>query len=180
MSQGKGIGGHTAPPGTAASQDWITPRYIIDKLGPFDLDPCESLTQPWPCAKRGYTVRENGLKQPWRKDEFVYVNPPYDNSEPFMEILADQRNGLGLLFGRTETKAFTKLWESADAMLFIKGRLWFYRPDGTRAKSNSGGPSVVLAYGKLAIERLQASGLPGALVTNWALQNLDAVIPSTS
>ena len=41
------IGGHHARRRGATSDDWITPRCIIDALGPFDLDPCASATQPW-------------------------------------------------------------------------------------------------------------------------------------
>src|SRR5438552_2229167 len=68
-----------APPchtrGDKTSDDWITPRYLIERLGPFDLDPCASITQPWPCADRQYTVRDNGLLLPWHG--LVWLNPPY-------------------------------------------------------------------------------------------------------
>ena len=42
-----------------ASDDWITPREIIAALGPFDLDPCASATQPWPTAEHMLTVKDN-------------------------------------------------------------------------------------------------------------------------
>jgi len=45
-----GIGGHHST--HAATHDWITPQYVLDALGRFDLDPCASLTQPWPPAYR--------------------------------------------------------------------------------------------------------------------------------
>src|SRR5687767_14111449 len=70
-----------APPahtrGSHTTDDWITPKWLVDRLGPFDLDPCESLGQPWPCAKIGFRNRpgECGLKLPWTG--MVYVNPPY-------------------------------------------------------------------------------------------------------
>lgn len=47
------------------SDDWITPQYIIEDLGPFDLDPCASLTQPWATAKTMFTKQVDGLSQPW-------------------------------------------------------------------------------------------------------------------
>lgn len=34
---------------------WLTPKYIIDELGPFDLDPCAADSMPWPTAKRMVT-----------------------------------------------------------------------------------------------------------------------------
>jgi hypothetical protein len=33
------------------SQNHITPRWIIDTLGPFDLDPAAADPRPWPCAR---------------------------------------------------------------------------------------------------------------------------------
>lgn len=168
---GRGIGGHTLPH-RGATNDWITPRYIIEGLGDFDLDPCQSMTQPWPCAKKGYTVVDDGLAKKWFGT--VYVNPPYgDEAWPFMERLAKHRDGVGLLFGRTETKMFSEhIWHQADAILFIAGRLTFYKPDGTKGKGNSGGPSVLIAYGDRATQKLRTCGFPGALVTKWELQNM--------
>jgi hypothetical protein len=29
------------------SQVHLTPRWIIDALGPFDLDPCAATVRPW-------------------------------------------------------------------------------------------------------------------------------------
>lgn len=64
-----------APPahnrGEHTTDDWITPKWIIDRFGPFDLDPCESDTQPWPCARRGYRVcrGEDGLMLPWTNED---------------------------------------------------------------------------------------------------------------
>lgn len=170
----KGIGGHHRA-FRGRSNDWITPRYVLQALGQFDLDPCESLTQPWPCAKRGYTIVDDGLSQEWLKRERVYCNPPYGNEAwPFMERLAQHRNGVGLLFGRTETQMFCQhIWHEADAILFLAGRLTFYLPNGQKAKGNSGGPSVLVAYGKQNVECLRRCGLPGALVTKWQIQNME-------
>ena len=165
MPNKRGIGSHTLP-NQGATDDWITPKYIIDELGPFDLDPCQSLTQPWPCANKGYTITDDGLAQKWRG--FVYVNSPYSRVQPFMERLAEHKQGLGLLFGRTETKMFSEhIWQEATALFFLAGRLTFYRPDGTKAQGNSGGPSVIVAYGDKAVERLRKCKLPGAFVTQW-------------
>jgi hypothetical protein len=44
-------------------QEWITPKYIIDSLGKFDLDPCAAVQMPWSTAKMQYT--EKGLELPW-------------------------------------------------------------------------------------------------------------------
>jgi hypothetical protein len=126
MTRG-GIGSHTLP-NKGATDDWITPKYIIDALGPFDLDPCQSLLQPWPCASKGYTITDDGLSKKWHG--FTYVNAPYSHAEPFMERAAEHKNGLALLFGRTETEMFRKhIWATATAILFVDGRLHFHYPD---------------------------------------------------
>ena len=81
MPKRSGIGSHTSP-NRGKTNDWITPPHILERLGRFDLDPCESVTQPWPCAESGYTVLQNGLAHEWFGR--VYCNPPYgDEAWPF-------------------------------------------------------------------------------------------------
>jgi hypothetical protein len=48
------------------SQVHITPRWLLDRLGPFDLDPGAADPRPWDCARVNITERENGLAHPWR------------------------------------------------------------------------------------------------------------------
>ena len=82
-----------------------------------------------------------------------------------MARLAEHGDGIALLFARTETAMFHKhVWNKADALLFLKGRLHFHRPDGTRASGNAGGPSVLIAYGTQNAAALKDSGLDGAFV----------------
>jgi hypothetical protein len=40
-----GISGHEQPY-KGETNDWLTPRYILDALGKFDLDPCAALDRP--------------------------------------------------------------------------------------------------------------------------------------
>ena len=47
------------------TQVHITPRWIIEVLGPFDLDPAAADPRPWDCAAVNYTERDDGLRQPW-------------------------------------------------------------------------------------------------------------------
>jgi hypothetical protein len=159
-----------APPLHTRSQqttdDWITPKWLIDRLGPFDLDPCACKPQPWPCAARQYTFLDNGLTKPW--DGLVWCNPPYGRSaSTWLEKLAAHGNGIALIFARTDTKAFFRhVWDKAQLLLFICGRLTFLRPDGSSPPigHNSGGPSVLIAYGQMAAVRLLANKDIGAVV----------------
>ncbi|TWU22477.1 DNA N-6-adenine-methyltransferase (Dam) [Novipirellula galeiformis] len=148
------------------TDSWITPPGIINDLGPFDLDPCACEPQPWACAKRQYTESDNGLLLPW--DGFVWCNPPYGKlMTHWLNRMALHSNGIALVFARTETRSFfADVWPFASSLLFIKGRLTFYRPDGSKPKEghNSGGPSVLIGYGDEAERRLANSSIAGQLI----------------
>lgn len=167
-AQGRGIGGHTRG-FVGETNEWLTPPHIIEALGPFDLDPCAPEVRPWDTAAQHYTAADDGLSKPWRG--LVYCNPPYgDQTFVWMERLAEHGDGIALIFARTETAGFFEsCWRHATAMLFLRGRLHFHFPDGQRAQANAGGPSVLLAFGERAAQRLADSGLDGALVTGWSM-----------
>lgn len=155
-----GIDGHQSA--AAISDDWITPPEILADLGPFDLDPCASKTQPWPTATR--MLDESGLLLPW--EGMVWLNPPYGKEAAiWLERLAAHGQGIALIFARTETDWFFRwVWEEAFALRFLRGRLTFYLPDGTKPAGTSGAPSVLVAYGLAAARRLLHSNLSGKLV----------------
>lgn len=144
---------------------WITPPWLTEALGHFDLDPCGSEVRPWDHADVTFT--EDGLARPWMGR--VWVNPPYGpESEPWLAKLADHGRGTALVFARTETRWFVEqVWGRASAILFLHGRLHFHKPNGDRAKGNSGGPSCLVAYGFDDRVSLQGSGLRGSLVWDW-------------
>ena len=149
------------------TDSWITPKWLIDRLGPFDLDPCACEPQPWPCAASQWTESDNGLLMPWKG--FVWCNPPYGKRMTnWLNRMALHNNGISLVFARTETRAFFQdVWPFASSLLFLKGRLTFHRPDGSKPREghNSGGPSVLIGYGDRANEVLTANEELGALVT---------------
>ncbi len=162
-----GIGSHTRPM-KGQTDDWLTPPEIIQALGPFDLDPCASPSQPWRTADQQYALPTDGLTQPWHGR--VWLNPPYGQAtSAWLHRLAKHGNGIALIFARTETAMFFHhVWPKASGLLFLEGRLHFYTPDGIRAKGNSGGPSVLVAYGKDNAERLRMSSLRGAYCSEWS------------
>jgi hypothetical protein len=136
----------------------------VKALGKFDLDPCASVDRPWDTANTHYTIKENGLSMPWFGR--VWCNPPYGKEMvPFLEKMVNHpEGGILLMFARTETKAFFKyVWDKADAILFLKGRLRFHRPDGSTGRL-AGSPSVLIAYGPNEVEVLKDCGLPGKFI----------------
>lgn len=143
--------------------DWLTPPEWISILGPFDLDPCASIDQPWTTAENQWTY--DGLNRKWRG--FVWLNPPYGPPkviEPWMMLMADHQNGIACIPARTETFCWHQyVWGAADLVLFVRGRPHFHRPvTGERAKANSGAPIALVAYGKEAMRRLTNCPIAGA------------------
>lgn len=154
-------------PGTTV---WLTPPHIIDALGgweSFDLDPCAcSLPRPWPTARRMNSREDaNGLQIRWHGR--VLLNPPFTDGEVsrWLGRMVGHGRGTVVLGARTDTKAWHRyVWEEASGLLFMKGRVYYCRPDGSVAKRNAGHPTVLAAYGQDDLDRLAACELPGRLV----------------
>jgi phage N-6-adenine-methyltransferase len=151
---------------------WLTPPEIIKALGPFDLDPCASPEpRPWPTATKHITLPADGLAKPWTGR--VWLNPPYSREAVrWLRRMSEHGQGTALMFARTETSWFREtVWHSptASGMLFLDGRVYFHRPDGTKAGDNAGAPSVLVAYGMNDAEKLRTSGIPGYYVRSWEL-----------
>ena len=144
---------------------WLTPKNVLDDLGPFDMDPCAAPEpRPWATASKMVSLPQDGLTEPW--EGFIWLNPPYGpRMFEWVQRLALHGNGIALLFARTETSAFMEnVFKHATGLLFLRGRLAFHYPDGKRAKNSAGAPSVLVGFGAEAFARLQNSTLAGFLV----------------
>lgn len=144
---------------------WLTPPWLLAKLGEFDLDPCAaSEPRPWPTAKRHIALPENGLNADWGGR--VWCNPPYGRQTGvWLQRLAEHGNGIALVFARTDTEMFQEqVFARADGILFLAGRLTFVTPSGKPAYFNAGGPSCLAAYGAENYAALDRAGIPGRLV----------------
>lgn len=155
------------------TDSWITPKWILDRVGPFDLDPCACDPQPWPTATKMLTEKEDGLLYIWHG--FVWCNPPYGRAlGTWLNRMALHNSGIALVFARTDTRAFQdNVWPFASVLLFLRGRLTFYTPEGNSAPlgHNSGGPSVLIGYGEEAARRLKQCADIGALAVPLSAAN---------
>lgn len=172
------IGSHQQTVGK--SQDHITPRWILERLGDFDLDPAASLKQPWPCAAKSFTVTDDGLLREWHGR--VFLNPPFlrYGVDQWVARIAAHGNGTLLLHARTEAAWFRPVWRHARSILFLARRIKFCRPgDGVERDYNSGAPVVLAAFGEADHQRLRESGIAGALVEarTWIHARADAAAP---
>jgi phage N-6-adenine-methyltransferase len=148
------------------TDEWYTPKWIIDALGEFDLDPCVPVNRLWDTAKRHITKDDDGLKGEWFKGERVWLNPPYSRPliEKFVNKMANHNNGIALLFNRCDSKMFQDvIFPNATAILFVRGRIKFFRPDGTEAGSPGCG-SVLVSFGHRNANILKASGIQGKFI----------------
>lgn len=148
---------------TEGREEWLTPPYIINALGEFDLDPCAPIVRLFPTAQSFFTINDDGLAHPWQGR--VWLNPPYgDQTTRWLQRLAEHGNGIALIFARTETGTFFPwVWEYAHAVLFLRGRVKFYNVDGTQGGS-AGAPSCLIAYGEDNAIALTRSKLDGRVV----------------
>lgn len=146
------------------SDEWYTPKEVIDSLGQFDLDPCAPIVPLWRTATVMYNKNDDGLVQEWSGR--VWLNPPYSRPliELFVRKLATHGNGIALLFNRCDSKLFQDVvFEEAKAIKFLKNRIRFYRPDGRQGNSPGCG-SVLVAFGNENARLLQSCNLPGKYV----------------
>jgi DNA modification methylase len=159
-----GSSGHE-PHYRGRTEEWMTPRFILDALGPFDLDPCAPLHRPWDTARRHFTVAQDGLSRRWTGR--VWLNPPYGpETHLWIRQMSMHANGIVLTFARTDTTWFSEcVWGTASALFFLRGRVRFCTPDGEPSEGTGGAPSVLIAYDPPGTNRnreaLRSCGLDG-------------------
>ncbi len=150
----------------SATDTWLTPPYIYNALGEFDLDPCAAPEpRPWDIAPTNYDITQgqDGLILDWHGR--VFCNPPYgEEMGKFMLKLAQHKSGIGLIFARTETKAWqSNIWPYLKGALFLSGRLKFFDKNGKQG-GTAGSPSVLVAFSYEDAKMLRTCGLPGAFI----------------
>lgn len=148
------------------NDEWYTPSWLFHALGvEFDLDPCSPGSPPSSVpAKRHFTKADNGLTAEWSGS--VWLNPPFSSKRPWYERLIEHGNGIALMPARTETHDFQLYMRAAQALLFLRGRIYFER--GHRPGANGNGSTttppfgiVLCAYGEPMAAALLDSKLMG-------------------
>lgn len=152
---------------TKASDEWFTPKELVEALGEFDLDPCEPVRLLWRLAKRGFNKYDDGLSQSWGGQNVrVWLNPPYSQPllDQFVKKMVEHGNGIMLTFARVDNRLFQgTILPNCDGILFLRHRVRFYMQDGTRGGSPGSG-SCLIAFGKENVDALRNSGLEGFLM----------------
>lgn len=155
------------------NDEWYTPSWMFRALSiDFDLDPCSPGSPPSTVtARRHLTKADNGLTAAW--DGSVWLNPPFSSKRPWYERMVQHGHGIALMPARTETHDLQTYMAAAQAILFLKGRIYFER--GHRPGGNGVGGVVttppfgvaLVAYGEEMAIALLKSGLQGVRVKVW-------------
>lgn len=151
------------------SCEWYTPQYIFDWLGmEFDLDPCHPKERlPWIPVKNVFTEADNGLEKDWAEYGSVWLNPPYGRlTAPFLNKMSRHRNGVALLFSRTDCRWFHDYIKKADAVLFLKGRIKFVDGNGVTGGGGAACGSILVGWGRKAMEAFERNSDKGYFVLN--------------
>lgn len=145
------------------TDEWYTPKWIIDALGSFDLDPCAP-SEEFYTARKCFTKHIDGLCRKW--EGRVWLNPPYRNPliGQFMHRLAEHGNGIALVFNRMDTALWHDLiFPTALAIRILKGRIKFIGVDGKEGDS-AGCGSVLVAYGNGNADVIRECNLIGKYI----------------
>jgi hypothetical protein len=141
---------------------WLTPQWLIDKIGISDLDPCgykldgRCVTAT---ATYCYTLQDghDGLSLPWFGR--VFCNPPYSDVAPWMKRCRAHYETTGqdvivLVNARTSTGYFQENVKYATGMVFVCPRIKFLNELGLVQTFNPNS-SVLVAFGESAYQRIQ-------------------------
>ncbi len=128
-----------------STDEWCTPKWLAEALGPFDLDPCSNaashIKSVLSCGFNhpGEDFRD-GLALCWQGHS-VFVNPPYSNPLPWAQRLRDH-NGpwCALLKLDPSTKWWAALMEAMPTVAPFRKRLKF---EGEKAMT-ANFPSVLV------------------------------------
>jgi hypothetical protein len=140
---------------------WYTPPWVIRELGGrFDTDPCAPRRRHW-TAKTCYTIKEDGLKQPWKG--LVFCNPPYSNAMPWVEkMMGHQPGGVFLVPVRQSFWYQDLALATATAFVLLDTRLSFVGLDGEPVgKGASADVFSLIVWGGEALIRVQRALLRG-------------------
>jgi hypothetical protein len=147
---------------------WLTPPWMLEKLGAFDLDPCAAPhPRPWRTGKKCYDITkgQNGLSLPWHGR--VWLNPPYSNADPWVQKMSKHKSGIACLAVKCETKRWMQyIWPSAMCVALLAPRTMFMTPDGKQSLGITHQTALV-AWTKRDAAILCRANFNGILLENW-------------
>jgi hypothetical protein len=108
-------------------------------------------------------IHTDGLNSEW--EGIVFLNPPYGKYTPWwLRKMHEHRNGIALVFARTDCAWFHDCCTKADAILFIQRRVEFVDGLGITNNNSAGGGSMLIAWGDDNVKALERMSDKGFLV----------------
>jgi hypothetical protein len=145
------------------SDEWYTPPYVFDAMGAvFDLDVAHPGGRSAAWVPAAEVLSERSLERPWCG--FVWMNPPFGKRMalvPWLRKFFDHGDGVALTPDRTSAPWWQEFAPQADAVLFVREKIKFIRPDGSTGKQPGTGTTLLAkgARGVAALELAAAQGL---------------------
>lgn len=161
---------YTGHPELGAQVDpdtWLTPRWILDELGAFDLDPCAAAVNPsWVGAVRAFTKDVDGIRSEWAGR--VFMNPPFSDTRPWIRKHSEHGQGISLVPAALESAIWREcVWTKARALLLLSGRTRFANPDGSTTTGRPLRSIALIAWSTQDAAVLSGSRIAGVLLTSW-------------
>jgi hypothetical protein len=138
-----------------ATGEWYTPQEVFDAMAiEFDIDVASPGRKvvPWIPAKKHYTKRDDGLKQPWYG--CVWANPHFGLRHGILDWInkfIEHGDGVALVPDYTSAGWWQHLVGNADAVLHVSPKIKFEPQHGG---GNALG-STLVAIGPTGVRALQ-------------------------
>ena len=163
---------------TLAMEEWYTPKTLVDSLllagdqlfeaaagsGKFlfDLDPASSRDENViPLSRRIFTREDDGLKQEWPKDDYIFLNPPFTNGmdknsplRQFIRKAVEHNNGVILCLDKPNVTVTGLLREKCSCIITFTHKLAYNCPFGKRT-SKPLYYSIIYGMGEKSINHLR-------------------------
>ena len=134
-----------------ANIEYYTPKYIIDRFGPFDYDPATTTKQATKLGIPHYdTIETDGLKADWTPFQKIWINPPFNLKYDFLEKAVQTykiaHNAIYFLspISFLTAKRFHSIIEGLGIKLYIpNGRICFFNPNNNKEQHPAFGCMVL-------------------------------------
>jgi hypothetical protein len=152
----------TVMPDGAGGDEWYTAQWLLDIIGPIDLDPCWS-PDALVVAKRVISKHAggDGLSEPWILvgNEVVFANPPFSNASEWLAKAEEEGNRKPRWSARQVVVVLVPaypgdgpwdrcVWPTARFVGWIRGRMKFQNPAGESEQKGRGHGLVVFGPDK--------------------------------
>jgi hypothetical protein len=112
-----------------------------------------------------YALPQDGLRLPWPPGP-IWCNPPYGKAtREWLRRMGEHRNGMALVFARTDTEWYHETRQTADAILFLAGRVKFVDHTG----------AVPLVWSEREQRWKESMPGVGSMLVAWGLEAVEAL-----